>query len=290
MVVGVVAGLLAALLYGAPAALQAQASRALPSGTWWQVTRAALADRLLLTVVACDVLGACFHYLAILRLPLYLAQSLIATSLLATALTSARLLHERLSTAQWWGLALVVAGLVLLALGAGRPGRAGTPGEVLGGLLVGAAVLGALLLVLRSASGGGARSTGGPAAGIAYAVLAGASYGAVPIGVRLVVAPYLRWQVLAALSSLAVFGLLGFACYSLAMQRAPVAAAGAPLGVTETLVPSIAGVVVFGDRVRSGWDAVVVLGAVLALTGIAAVSAAATPVARPGAEPERVHP
>lgn len=289
MVVGVVAGLVAAVLYGAPAALQARASRALPSGSWWEVTRAALTDRVLLAVVACDVLGACFHYLAILRLPLYLAQCLIATSLLATALASARLLHERLSTRQWSGIGLVVAGLVLLALGAGRPGHDGTADAVLLGLLIGAAAVAALVLALRLGTGSAHRLRGGLAAGIAYAVLAGASYGAVPIGVRLVVAPYLRWQVLAALVSLAVFGLLGFACYSLAMQRAPVAAAGAPLSLTETLVPSLAGLVVFGDRVRPGWDAVVVLGAVLALAGIAAVSAAA-PVPPPAAEPERVLP
>lgn len=286
MVVGVVAGLVAALLYGAPAALQAQASRALPSGSWREVAHAALTDRVLLTVVGCDVLGACFHYVAILRLPLYLAQSLIATSLLATALTSARLLHERLSARQWRGLAVVVAGLVLLALGAGEPGGHGAVDDVLSGLLAAALLVGLLLLVLRAVSGSSDRSGGRLSTGIAYAVLAGACYGAVPVGVRLVVAPYLRWQVLAALASLAVFGLLGFACYSLAMQRARVAAVSAPLSVVETLVPSVAGLVVFGDRVRPGWEPAVVVGAVLALAGIAAVSAAVAPAV----PPERVLP
>lgn len=70
------------------------------------------------------------------------------------------------------------------------------------------------------------------------------------------------------------------------MQRARVAAVSAPLSVVETLVPSVAGLVVFGDRVRPGWEPAVVVGAVLALAGIAAVSAAVAPAV----PPERVLP
>lgn len=278
MLIGVVAGLVAALLYGAPAALQAHASRELPTGTWWQVARAAVTNPVLVGVVCCDVLGACFHYVAIQRLPLYLAQSLIATSLLFTALASARLLHERLSRRQIGGLAAVCVGLTVLALGAGRAGGHGASAAVLVGLFLGAALLGGLATAFRS--------LGGSPGGVAYGVLAGACYGAVPVGVRLVVQPYLRWEVLLALVSLAVFGALGFGCYSLAMQRAPVTTSGAPLSLTETLVPSVVGVAVFGDRLRTGWDAAVAVGVVLALAGIIAVSR--PPESAPTELPERV--
>lgn len=277
MLIGVLAGLVAAVLYGAPAALQAHASRALPEGSWWEVTKAALRSPLLIGVVCSDVLGACFHYVAIQRLPLYLAQSLIATSLLFTALASAVLLHERLAARQWWGLAGVCVGLTLLALGAGPAGGHTVPSALLPGLLAGAVALGCLTVmcrVLRGAPGG-----------VVYGVLAGASYGAVPVGARVVAAPYLRWEVLLALVALAVFGGLGFACYSLAMQRAPVTTSGAPLSLAETLVPSVLGIVIFGDRLRPGWDAAVALGVALGLAGIIAVS---RPV--PASAPERVGP
>ncbi|MGN6251903.1 MAG: EamA family transporter [Marmoricola sp.] len=282
MLIGVVAGLVAAVLYGAPAALQAHASRQLPTGRWWEVARAAMTDPVLVGVVCSDAAGAGFHYVAIQRLPLYLAQSLVATSLLFTALTSARLLHERLSRRQVGGLAAVCAGLVVLALGAGHPGDHGAPATVLAGLLVGAG----LVAVLATAC----RRLGGSAGGVVYGVLAGACYGAVPVGVRLVVAPYLRWEVLLALVCLAVLGALGFGCYSLAMQRAAVTTSGAPLSVTEAVVPSVVGVAVFGDRLRAGWDPAVVVGVLLALAGIVAVArppAAASAEAAPTG-PERL--
>ena len=65
--------------------------------------------------------GFVLHAVAIWMTPLYLAQATVAMSLPVTAVAS-MVLHERLTPVHWSALAVVTAGLVLLALGSGAPG------------------------------------------------------------------------------------------------------------------------------------------------------------------------
>ena len=67
--------------------------------------------------------------------------------------------------------------------------------------------------------------------------------------------------------TIALFGVLGFWLYSLALQRASVTAATAPLVLLETLVPAVVGLTVFGDGVRSGWWPVALVGFALSIGG-----------------------
>ncbi len=58
----------------------------------------------------------------------------------------------------------------------------------------------------------------------------------------------------------------------MALDRAPVSAASAPLIVTQTFVPSLIGVAFLGDTVRPGWWPGVVVGLLLSTAGAIVLS------------------
>jgi drug/metabolite transporter (DMT)-like permease len=72
--------------------------------------------------------------------------------------------------------------------------------------------------------------------------------------------------------SVGFYGLLGFWLYSVALDRAPVSAASAPLIVTQTFLPSLIGVALLGDGVRPGWWPGIAAGLVLATAGAVVLS------------------
>ncbi len=92
MVLGLVAGIAAAVLFGTAAVLQAHAVRQLPHGL--RSLRGFVADAvrhpLILVVVAAYLGGFVLHAVAIWLLPLYLAQASIALSLPISALAARR--------------------------------------------------------------------------------------------------------------------------------------------------------------------------------------------------------
>ena len=83
MVIGLLAGISAAVLFGLAAVLQAQAVRSLDNGVTGLTgfVRDAIRDPLLLLVVAAYLGGFLLHAVSIWFLPLYLAQAAIALSL-----------------------------------------------------------------------------------------------------------------------------------------------------------------------------------------------------------------
>ena len=88
--IGVVLGLLSAVVFGVAAVVQAQAVRGFessPDGLWGFVARS-VRDARTMAVVAAYLVGFVLHAVAIWLLPLYLAQALIAMSLPVTALVA----------------------------------------------------------------------------------------------------------------------------------------------------------------------------------------------------------
>lgn len=270
MLVGLLAGLVAAFLYGAPAALQAHASRRLPEGPWWRVILAGMRDKLMIAVIVLYSLGAAAHYIAIQQLPLYLAQAAIAGSLIFTALASAWFLHEWPSRAEWLALVAVCVGLGLLALAAGPAGGHRIEPGFVPGLFGAVAFLVLLAIAFRRLRGGHG--------GVLMGLLSGSAYAGVPVTARVLVGPYLRWETLALVAAIALFGLLGFGLYSIALQRAPVNTSSAPLILTQTVLPAILGITLFDDGIRAGWTWVLVVGLGLSMVGTVAVSAIAPPL------------
>lgn len=274
--IGLVAAVVAAALFGVAAVLQAYAVRTEkhPMGSLAGFVIAAIHNRYLLLVIAAYLAGFVLHAVSIWYLPLYLAQAAVSLSLPITALGAARL-RERLGTAEWLAVAGIVAGLVLVSIGSGEPGASRSSVAFALLLWVGVVVLGVVGLV-----------SGRVGAGVLGAV-AGLGYAGSAIGVRAVASP-LDLPVLAAALAVPAYGLLAFWLYSLALNRTAVAGASAPLVVGQTMVPALLGIWALGDSVRDGWVVVVALGMTLAVGGAVLLSrSTAGPVSPSFSDPAR---
>ena len=252
---GVIAGLVSAAVFGVAAVVQASAVRGFetePSGLWGFVRRS-VTDWRTIAVVVAYLVGFVLHAVAIWLLPLYLAQALVAMSLPVTALVSRRV-EAALSRRGWTAVGLVTGGLVLLSLGAGEPGAVVVDGRLVAALWAAVAVL--ALASLRGTH------LSGPVLGL----LAGLGYAGSAIATRGVGTPVEPLVVIAALA-VPSFSVVAFWMYSLGMSRAAVPAASASLVVAQTFVPSAVGVALLGDGVREGWWPAVVVGLLLAMTG-----------------------
>lgn len=273
--IGVVLGLLSAVVFGVAAVVQAQAVRGFessPDGLWGFVARS-VRDARTMAVVAAYLVGFVLHAVAIWLLPLYLAQALVAMSLPVTALVSHRV-EDRLHRSGWAAVGVVTLGLVLLSLGAGEPGEVQTTTTFVVALWLGVAAL-----ALASMAG---RHLPGPLLGL----LAGLGYAGSAISVRGVGTPVDTVVVVAALA-VPSFGLLAFWLYSLGMHRAAVPATTAAVIVAQTFVPAAVGVALLGDGVRDGWWPAVTAGLLLATGGAAVLGwqTAPTPGSAAPAEP-----
>lgn len=251
------AALLAAALFGVIAVAQAAVIR-----------RRGLFSPVMLWVLAAYGVGWLLHLVAIAQLPLYLAQVGVSSSLAVTALVAAFVMNERLHAAQWAAVAALVLGLAVLAVAAGDVGDADFTSRtttVLYSLLLLNALLGWLAWRWRS-----------PLSGVTLGVLAGTAYGATPIATRALVEPTIDLDALLTIISVGLFGAVGFVLYSAALKRTTVTAATAPQTLLQTMIPSVVGLVAFGDQVRAGWWPVALVafgGALLAgfvLCGVAA--------------------
>jgi len=278
---GISAALVAALLFGLGAVVQAHAVRRLDGSptNLRDFVLSSARDPWTVGVVVAYLVGFALHAVAIWLLPLYLAQAAVAMSLPVTAIAST-VLHERLKPMHWWAVAVVVAGLVLLSAGSGDPGSL-----VVHAWFAVAVWAGAVALALAGWRGVG---LGGGALGW----LGGLGYAGSAIAVRGVGSPVTAAIVVAA-AAVAVYGVLAFWLYSIALDRAPVSASTAPLIVAETFVPAVIGVLLLGDGVRPGWWPAVAAGLVLSTAGAILLSngdgvrspdAAATP-SSPGRAP-----
>lgn len=268
-VLGIVAGLLSAAVFGVAAVVQAQAVRGFdttPDGLRGFVTRS-VRDGRTLAVLAAYLLGFVLHAVAIWWLPLYLAQAMVAMSLPVTAIVSRRV-EDDLGRRGWASVAVVTFGLVLLSLGSGRPGEVDTSWTFVAVLWAGVVALALASVVVRHLPG--------PLLGLT----AGLGYAGSAIAVRGVGAPVTTTVVLAALAVPTV-SLVAFWLYSLGMSRAAVPSATGALIVAQTFVPSAVGVALLGDGVRDGWWPVVVVGFLLSTAG--AVSLGVGRAARPEA-------
>lgn len=252
---GVAVGLIAALLFGVGAVVQAHAVRHLDVSPLNPVTFVvrSVRDPLTMLVVVAYLIGFALHVVAIWLLPLYLAQATIAMSLPITALAS-RAVTERLTSANWAAIGVVTLGLVLLAIGSGEVGTVVTNASFVLAVWAGVALL-------ALASWWSARLGGG-----VVGALAGLGYAGSAVAVRGVGSSV---EALVAVVALAIpaYSLLAFWLYSIGMHRTAVSSTTAPLIVTQTFVPAAIGVLFLGDGVRTGWAAAVIVGLVLSTAG-----------------------
>jgi drug/metabolite transporter (DMT)-like permease len=257
----------AAVCFGTATVLQAVAARTAGTGEGGE---AALLLRALrqwkyLAGLSLDGLGFLFQIVALRSLPIYAVSAALASSLAVTAVVAARLLRVRLNGTEWGAVAVVCAGLAMLALASGPEGRQ-DGSDTLRYVMLAVAV-GMLLLALA-----GGRLTG-RSRSLILGLGAGFGFGVVEVSVRLI--DSLRPAQL--LTNPATYALIigsgaAFMLLTSALTRGAVTTATAGMVIGETLGPAAVGVVWLGDRTREGLTWLAVLGFLVAVAGAMALA------------------
>ncbi|MEV6896472.1 DMT family transporter [Amycolatopsis sp. NPDC051372] len=267
MVWGLLCALLSAVAYGVASVMQAVAAKATPDAG------AGVDPRLLLRVLrqwkyvaglGLDVLGFVAQIAALHVLPLFVVQATQAASLAVTAV-AARVFGVRLGAREWAAVVVVCAGLALLGSSAQSEGS----DQV--GLGFRLALAGAVVVLGLAgiAAGKAGRRVRTPALGL----VAGLCFGLVAVAGRIIpsLAP-LDLLTDPALYLVAVSGGMAMLFYATALQRGSVTTSTAMMVLGETVLPSLVGVVLLGDRTRPGFVIVAVTGFVLAVTAALALA------------------
>ncbi|WP_406187651.1 hypothetical protein [Streptomyces sp. NBC_01006] len=268
----------AAVCFGTASVLQAMAARAAEPGTGSGVDAALLlrAARQWRYVagLGLDAAGFVLQIVALRHIPIYTVGAALAASLAVTAVVSSRLLHVRLSGAEWGAVGVVCAGLAMLALASGEEGS-GTGSFALKLGLLG--VAGLVLLVGFVAGGLPDRSRA-----LVLGLAAGTGFGVVEVAVRLIDDISLASLANPALYALLLGGGAAFLLLTSALQRGSVTVATAGMVLGETIGPAVVGVVWLGDSTREGLAWLAVLGFAVAVVGALALARFGEP---PNAEP-----
>ncbi len=289
MVWGFLCALLSAVAYGVASVMQAVAAKAAPDEGG-----AGVDPRLLLRVLKqwkfvvgllLDGVGFVAQIAALHVLPLFLVQATQAASLAVTAV-AVRVFGVRLGAREWTAVGVVVAGLALLGSSAESEGSS----EVGLGFrltLAGAAVVLGIAGLLVGRAGDRVRTAG-------LGLVAGLCFGLVAVAGRVIqsLAPLdlLRDP---ALYVVAVAGALAMLFFATALQRGSVTTATAMMVLGETVMPSVIGVLLLGDRTRPGFAVVALIGFVLAVAAALALARFGEPepaVASAGDQPPEAEP
>lgn len=259
---------LAAISSGVTTVLQATAARRSPDADRLCASMAMrlAAQRAFLASMAISAVGFVLAAVALRRMPLFAAQAVFASSIGFAAVIAAAVHGERIDRTIRACLGCIVGGLVLLALASEDQGPPATTLRWRYGLLVGLAVL----LIVTSAV---ARREGRSGFDVGLlGACSGAFYGIVALGVR--TAPTLELGALVtepAAWAVLVGAIAGIVTFATALQRGSIAVAGGASALAESLLPTMVGVLLLGERARPGWELVAALGVVLSLGGALAL-------------------
>jgi drug/metabolite transporter (DMT)-like permease len=218
-----------------------------------------------------DVVGWGLSLLALRTLPLFLVQSAVAASIAVTAVVARWVLHTVLDRFDLTAIGVIIVGLIMLALAA-APDASRPVGAVFRVVLL----LGVPVLALAGAAL--ARST--TARGhLGLAVVAGLAFSGTAVAGRTIVIPHhllalvgrpLAW-------ALVGYGGLGILLFSIALQKGSVTTTNALLFSAQTVVPTVIGLVLLGDRARAGRWPLMVLGCSAAIAGAVGLALHAVP-------------
>jgi len=255
-----VAAFVACLGYGVGSVLQSVGARQTEEATGLGGVARILRQLPYLVGLGLDGLAFLANAVALQRLPLFLVQSVLVGSVGVTALVAA-LRGQRLGRRDWGSLVVLVAGLVLLCVTA-------DPRPAAPLALAGQRVLLAATVVPVAVGLVGLRLRARPAA-VVLAAAAGLAWTGVALASRAFSAEHLTWSAVAhpLVWTVVVQGVLGTVFFALALQRGDVTRVTAVTFVLELLVPSLLGLVLFGDGVLPGLGPLAGLGFVLAVGG-----------------------
>ena len=210
--------------------------------------------------VAIDIASFVAGAAALHRLPLFLVQSTLAFSVGVTAVITA-VMGTRLGRAGWLSLATAAVGLVLLGLSA-QPGQAHALPHGWRWVI--------LLTVVPVCLIGyyGSRSTMRLSAAL-LAFGAGLGFTAVAVSARTLHLPheFLHWFGDPSVWAIMLNGVAATVVFALALQKGLPTTVSAVMFTTDTVLPSVIGLTLLGDGIRSGWASAAGLGFVLAVSG-----------------------
>ena len=281
MILGLAGALAAALCYGTATVLQAVGVRRMAaSPASAGVLARARTGHLYAAGLALDGVGFVASVAALRTLPLFVVQSAVACSVAVTAVLSVAFMGAHLRRVEVIALGAIGIGLVALAASA-SPDQAVTPSGpqtwlVLAGVVPVALLAAPALIPARRAAGSTV---------IVLALAAGLGFGGVGIAARVLVIPDPWWHLLAdpVAWALAAYAVLSTLCYAVALARGSTTVVAALTFGAETVVPAGIGLLWLGDRVRTGWAGLAVIGFVAAIGGCLALAGKAevTEVGRP---------
>jgi drug/metabolite transporter (DMT)-like permease len=262
---GLAGAFAAAIAYGVATVLQAVGARSAAPAAG---PDARLMLRLLRSIpyvvgLALDVVGFGLSLAALRSQPLFIVQAIVASSLAVTAVLAVLTLHARLDLLEWFALALVTAGLTMLALSAHD--NPGSPVSFAGrlGLFAGVVVVGV------AAAGAARRQRGLGNDAWALGCLAGLMYGAGGVGARVLAHPKSLKGLVSdpALWAMAFAGILGLLLFAMALQRGRVTVATSTTVVTQTLVPAALGITLLHDHPAHGRTVLAAVGFLVTVAG-----------------------
>jgi len=213
--------------------------------------------------IVLDLLGWALTIYAVQYLPLFLVEAIIATNIVITALIERIFRHRILPKKSYLAIVLIIFGLVILAF-VSSPEKVGPISNLLKWFIlmvpIPLAVAGYILARSRSQ-----RAT------IGLAILAGLAFGGTSIVGRIFSFSRPIWHTMYSplIFALVASGILGLLLFSIALQRMHATVINATVATSQSLIPSIVGIVVLGDHARNGMWYLIVLGISLALFGVA---------------------
>jgi drug/metabolite transporter (DMT)-like permease len=265
MVTSLVAGVVAALLYGIATVMQAVAVReasnrelGVGSGVDPGLLVRMLSQWRFVASICLDALGFIAQLVALQRLPLFAVQAMVAANLAVTAVLASILIGVVLSWREWLAVSGVVAGVGLLGSSAGAEGATQAGAVFKLALIVaiaGLALLGLVAARLRD-----------PARTLLLGTVAGLGYGVLGIAARVLngFAPLTLLRDPAAYAVVAA-GIVSFVFYATALEGGSVTVATAAIVLAETLPPAVVGVIFLGDKTRPGLQPAAAVGFLLAV-------------------------
>jgi drug/metabolite transporter (DMT)-like permease len=253
VLVSLIAAIVAALLYGIAAVMQAIAVRAAshkPTADGAGGIDPGLMVRMLhqwrfVVSICLDALGFVAQLVALHRLPLFAVQAFVAANLAVTAVVASWVIGVTLSWREWAAVLGVVAGVGILGSSAGAEGAAQVGAVFKLALIV--AIAGLTLVGLAAAK------LKEPFRTTALGMTAGFGYGVLSIAARVLngFSPIELARDPAAYA-VAAAGIISFMFYATALESGSVTVATAAVVLSETIPPAVIGVIFLGDQTRPG--------------------------------------
>jgi hypothetical protein len=260
-----IAAIVACLAYGVATVLQSVGARRAATAIGVGGVVGIVTQIPYLAGLGLDGVGFLGNVVALRELPLFLVESIVAASVGVTAIIAA-LRGEKLGVKDWGALGVLGIGLVLLSLSAAAEAATDTDSTVTIAVLVGAAVPLVLGLVGYRLSGRSSVILCAVAAGLGFSgvAIAARAMGSDAIDLGLLTNPLLY--------AVIVYGAIALGFFGVALQRGKVTVVAAITFVIEVIVPSVLGLILFGDSFIPGREGLAAAGFLLAIGGTIALS------------------